>query len=333
MWFERGNAHAAQREYDEALADWEQALELSPGLPPVLLARADLRTHTGELEAAEEDLEAVLEVLPDYPVTYRLLGWCRYLAGDFEAAVAAFTRSLEERPKDRRTLVRRGLARWELGRSELALADFAAAHRANPERLFEIGAPVRLATEPGAALERYRQRLEADGDDPASWLLVANALQRLGRLDEAEAALGSALELAPTSALARLERGVLRQRLGRSAEALEDFDAALAEDGGLARALNNRGILRAEAGELEAARADYEAASEADPTFAWPLANLALLLAEREPTAALALLGRALDLSPDYADAYEARAVLYDRAGNHPAARRDRELAGRARGE
>jgi predicted O-linked N-acetylglucosamine transferase (SPINDLY family) len=93
-------------------------------------------------------------------------------------------------------------------------------------------------------------------------------LQKLGRWQEAHAAITDALVLRPHYAEAHLNRGNLFKELKQSNDALASYERAIAGDAGLAEAYHNRGVLQQELEQWRAALASYDRAIELKPNLA-----------------------------------------------------------------
>ncbi|MCO5167362.1 MAG: tetratricopeptide repeat protein [Planctomycetes bacterium] len=113
------------------------------------------------------------------------------------------------------------------------------------------------------------------------------------------------MELAPASADAWAQRGVLRAALGRAREALPDLERALALAPDHVEALANRGLARALLGDAARGRADLERALALRPGEAalWVYLALALRDAGAPRAEVIAACDRALALAPERADA------------------------------
>ncbi len=173
---------------------------------------------------------------------------------------------------------------------------------------------------------------------------LGHALSALGRLDQALAAYGRALDLARRSAQGLppgrmrdaaasfaadilVGRGQALDRAGREEEARADFAEAVRVRPDLPAAHLNLGILLGRAAATEeaarVAEARLLAAAELDPRGIEPLLNLAALRNDRgRPDEALADLDRALSRDPRSADARRDRALVLANLG--------RETEGRA---
>jgi tetratricopeptide (TPR) repeat protein len=137
-------------------------------------------------------------------------------------------------------------------------------------------------------------------------------------LDDAAAeAFARALEGSPTPALHHL-LGTLHVRRGRRAEARAAFARALALQPSHPEANNSMGALLAEEGDLERAIPYFQAALAAKPNDADALNNLgyALVQSGRADGQAEQLLRRAIELRPDFAEAYNSLGIFHGRQGD-----------------
>lgn len=233
----------------EALAAYEQALQLQPGYAAVLHHIGILAHQTGDYATAEQFQYAALEIDGGAVAVWNALGNVLKASGRHEAALAAYTQALAIAPEYTDAHYNRGNALLALGRHEEALAGYDSA----------------LALDPGLV---------------QAWNNRAVALQKLGLLAEALASLDAVLGLQPGHAEAHNNRGNLLLRLRRHEAALKSFAQALACRPDYADAWVNRAKLLKDLGRFDAAQADLEHAIELDPELAaahWNLGLLALL--------------------------------------------------------
>ena len=156
------------------------------------------------------------------------------------------------------------------------------------------------------------------------WRMMADALERQGKRDEAIAALQEGLRessrtTAPPLRNIALERlAELLVKAGRSAEALQFAEPAAFQD---PAALNAIGVAYADAGRLEESRRAFERALELDP--ADPLARVNLgtaLLRAGDLPGARALLEEAVRRAPSSATTWTTLATVRQRLGDEAGA-------------
>lgn len=133
-----------------------------------------------------------------------------------------------------------------------------------------------------------------------SALQDAVALQRAGRLSEAEQLCLGLLRATPDFAPARHLLGMLQLQQGRAAEALASVEAALAKAPGTPAMLASRGLALQANGRLEDALASFDRAVAAAPGDATAWYNRGMLLRQMQrPEAALRSYERALAIRPN----------------------------------
>jgi eukaryotic-like serine/threonine-protein kinase len=143
-----------------AALEADRAVALAPLSSTVYLVRARILRQLGRFEAARDDIERGLELRPDEPRFWELLGELKTAAGDPSGALADFDRAI--RLGGARTAhAPRALALLALGNAEQALRDWTLA-------------------------------LSYDPEDPRAFLGRARAFLRLGRWDNARADLEQA---------------------------------------------------------------------------------------------------------------------------------------------
>lgn len=110
------NAHAtlahdyrAAGALDEAVAQYERALQLRPGYADVRLALARALTERGRHREAADQLEEVLRIRPDWLDAMLLRGLTAYLQGDLTAADRVWTAAGERHPEEPRVEIYRSM--------------------------------------------------------------------------------------------------------------------------------------------------------------------------------------------------------------------------------
>jgi tetratricopeptide (TPR) repeat protein len=168
-----------------------------------------------ERAAAEANAKSLLDdAVKARPRSIPVLqAYCRYLnaTNQFTESLVACARAVNLDPWDGTSLYLIGLGQLSLGRFEDSLATFRQAER------YDTPAVSRWTWPLGAGLANVMlgRNEEAVGDilrsiaiTPASgrsYLMLAVAYQRLGRLDDAKAALAKGLEVRPTSTVANFK--------------------------------------------------------------------------------------------------------------------------------
>jgi tetratricopeptide (TPR) repeat protein len=180
------------------------------------------------------------------------------------------------------------------------------------------------AEKPNDALNWFNRARQLQ---PNYWQAQAHAgmvLLALGRLDEALAALDSAVGQGFVDATTYYHRGVVLRALGRTDAAIEALDQALRAEPNYPEALRVGGLILSEAGRHEQALAFFDAALRAKPNFFEALLDCANLLRKLERLdEALGLFTQGLVLFPGNAELLNNRGVIYIDQGDFAAADND----------
>ncbi|MEO0946943.1 MAG: serine/threonine-protein kinase [Cyanobacteria bacterium J06641_5] len=182
-----------------------------------------------EFEGAIAAYDRVLEQWPNSPPTLQLKGYAASQLGRFQDQYNACNRALEIDPEFVQALNCRGLALRRLGDVEAAISDFEAIINLDPD-FFQawnnLGEALLQSKDPEGALAAFDKAILYKKDYVFAWNNRGNALLQLERFAEAEVAYEEAIRLDPSYPYAWNGRGVARRKLRRPAAALEDFIAA-----------------------------------------------------------------------------------------------------------
>ena len=192
------------------------------------LAQAEL----GDPAGAIESLSHAVRLKPDLAQAWRALGDAHTLAGDAQAADAAYARHIRA------------------GIDDPALMEAAAALCDNDLPLAE---------------HRLRAHLRAHPTDVAALRMLAETGTRLGRYADAERVLEACLRLAPSFSLARYNYALVLHRQGSSQDAVPHLRQLLAADPRDPTALNLLAACLAVTGDTEEAIAAYQSVLQVAP--------------------------------------------------------------------
>jgi len=141
---------------------------------------------------------------------------------------------------------------------------------------------------------------------------IAEALQRLGRFEEAITHYRQALALDPGYVEALYNCGNILLKLKNFAEALANYDRVLAIEPDFAEAIHNRGNTLFELTRYEEALADYDRALVIKPRFAYALSNRGNALIQlKRYEEALASCNQALAIDPSDVGALANRGTVF----------------------
>ncbi|MGH7127181.1 MAG: tetratricopeptide repeat protein, partial [Planctomycetaceae bacterium] len=125
--------HAAQGRTQEAKAAFDQAAETFANSPLVWNNRGMFLQHIGQAQAAIADFTAAIAVDANYFVAYTNRGSVHLAVGGLDAAEADLTKSLALNPNQPTAYRLRGTVRLNRGEIEQAVADYSQALRLEPQ--------------------------------------------------------------------------------------------------------------------------------------------------------------------------------------------------------
>lgn len=199
-WVKLGNAQARAGQFEEALAAFDRALELSATDAATLRKRAAALINLGRGEEGVSDLERAVELDPADRQAWTLLAELRQAAGDPQAAVATLQAALEAMP-----------AASERVSLHVALGDLQRA-----ARRFE------------SAAREYLKALRVDEQHVPALSRLASLLGELREFDRAAEVYGRWIAVEPDSRQARMGEASALILGGRFAFARDRLEAGLA---------------------------------------------------------------------------------------------------------
>ncbi|MFF3484045.1 tetratricopeptide repeat protein [Streptomyces sp. NPDC002701] len=233
----RARAHALRgrelrngREYERALAEFDRALELAPGLSLAHYGQGVTLQLMGDFPAGLAALDRADELSPDNALIIAGRAETYQLAGRYEEAVADFGRVVALAPTDVRALAGRAVCLHELGRYDEALTAYDRALAVQDDHLWTLVRRARLRRVMGdldGAFADFDRAVELGPD--RAWIASerGDAYRLVHRYEDAVAELSRALSLLPDYPSALASRGAALHELNRHEEALADLDQAL----------------------------------------------------------------------------------------------------------
>ena len=289
----RGNQRLFARKYDEAIEEYNKAVELKPDYAPIYSIRGYAYRIKGDFEAAIKDYNKLIELRPDNADAYCDRGITYSRKGEFARAIQDFNEAIQLKPNLADTYNGRGLMYHQMNEVDLALQDFNKAIELRPD-----------------FAKAYNNR--------------ALVYQDKGDADKTLEDTSKAIEFQPNLSYAYNNRGNAYVRKGITSLAIKDFNKAIHLNPELAEAYCNRGVAYENSGELELAIQDYTKTIELKPDYAVAYNNRGVVynkMGEIEP--AIENFSKAIELKPDFAHAYGGRGYTYYAKGEFGSAIED----------
>lgn len=118
------NCHYRLGNYEEALSNINQALNMDSTDVNFLAQKANIYYENGDAKAAVAEWDKVLTMQPEYGFGYYRRGWFKELSGDLEGGLEDLSMAIVLEPKEPYFYETRGDLYVKLGKRDLAEADF-----------------------------------------------------------------------------------------------------------------------------------------------------------------------------------------------------------------
>jgi len=251
--------HARAGELDQAVAEFEKALALSPNdadallglsaiaaqrgngaraeqlakialasnpdFPPALAQLADLRREAGDPRECARLYEQAIALHDAMPGLYLGLGDCQQRAGEFAKAEAAFTRASALDPDSIAAVYNLGVTAFQQGREEEAIALYERALAIDPKSALAAAILNNLGTvhldrgEKEQAIARWKEAVDASPAQLESRYNLAAQYLEQGKVDDALPLLEEAARLAPNHELVHTRLANVYLQKGRGQDA------------------------------------------------------------------------------------------------------------------
>jgi glycosyltransferase involved in cell wall biosynthesis/tetratricopeptide (TPR) repeat protein len=226
------------KEWSEAAALYEQALNLNPSLHDIRVQLGHMLKESGRLSSASEAYHQALDHKKDDADLYLQIGHLRKLQGDLLGARSYYARANEIDPNNRDAMIELsrlnatpddGQADESIRPSPVSLVatvpkridDEAAAHRTAGDSARDIRAWRNAA-------RHYQAYLDLVPTDAGIWAQLGHSLKELGDLEGGKNAYKSGLHLTPSDADLHLHLGDTLKVQGNTSAALESYRRAFA---------------------------------------------------------------------------------------------------------
>ena len=169
-----------QARYDDALAEFRQALRLMPDLDRAHLGLGAALQGKGDLDGAITEYRTFLQRHVDDPDGHNNLGSVLQRKGELAAAIAEYRTALQARPDNALTHFNLGTALATQGQVEAAATEYRTAIRLNPdlvEAYFDLGGLLKATNQPREAADMFQEYVKRAPATPANkpWIDQATA--------------------------------------------------------------------------------------------------------------------------------------------------------------
>jgi tetratricopeptide (TPR) repeat protein len=130
----RGYSYLKLEQYENALSDFNQAIELNPEFANAYFQRGNIYKEQEKYEKAISDYSQVIEINPDYFTAYNNRGGIYAKLEQYQKAISDFNQAIELNPDYAKAYYNRGIAYEYRGDIDKALTSFERAAELFQER-------------------------------------------------------------------------------------------------------------------------------------------------------------------------------------------------------
>lgn len=121
IWSNRGNIRLSQNKIEEAISDYEKAIEIVPNAPDPYLNRGIAYERLNKWSEAIADYNQVIELDPEDPLAYNNRGNAEAGLGEWEIATGDYKKASELAPEYAFARANYSLALYQIGQTQEAL--------------------------------------------------------------------------------------------------------------------------------------------------------------------------------------------------------------------
>ena len=272
----RGNAYYRAGKFEQAIKDFNKAIELQPAYGTAYNNRGNAYKNTAKYKQALEDYSKAIELQPKYAEAYSNRGLVLNDAGKFEQALTDFEQAVKLQPNNASTYLNRGIVNTGAGKFDQAITDFNQAISLVPdytEAYLSRGMAHAKFSQPDKAIADYSKAIEMNPQFAQAYVNRGVVFGAQEQPEKAIADYNKAIEIDPKYATAWYNRGNAYGKLQKTELAIADYTRTVEIDPKYKNAWCNRGNAYLKLGQLEKAIADYNKAIEIDPNYTTAITN------------------------------------------------------------
>ena len=264
----RAASHFVLQNYEEALTDYTQSIQVSPNTAETYLKRAATLFFLKRYEDAEADYSQAISLDSNYALAYSSRGELYLNTGKFDKAQVDLSNAIRLDPQNSVAFFNRGLVYANLLRYDEAIEDYSQAIQFNPSYFYAYlnrGQIFLIQQKFRECLNDCSKAIQIMPTNVTGYIYRGSTYEVMKQFDEAVKDYTRAIQLDPNSAMAFGGRGACFFNLQRHNEALADLSQAIFLNPNFAIAYLNRGTLYSQYNRFAEALQDFQRAIQLDP--------------------------------------------------------------------
>lgn len=286
VFFYRGTALLYAHEYDRAISDFAQAIQITPLYLAAHINRGVAYYENGDLQSSLSNFSKAISLYPDEESGYGNRAHIYLKLGQYQNALKDINRCIELFPDNPDFLIFRGQVYYEVGEFQKAIND-------------------------------YGQVIKTGNSSVGAYNGRGLALASSGQHDKAVADFNFVVNLAPNEVVGYINRGNSFLALGKLNEAIADFEKAIKINPQYAESYNNLGLVFSQHGIYEVAIEYFDQAIKINPNYIAALNNRGIAYNQlKQYKLAIVDFNKILELEPQDGVAFYERGVAYKGVGS-----------------
>jgi tetratricopeptide (TPR) repeat protein len=267
---------------DEAIAHYQQALQINPGYAVAHYNLGIALFRKGKVDEAIAHYQQALQIKPDYAEAHNNLGGVLLQEGDVDEAIAHLQKALQINPNNAEAHYNLGCALIRKNNADEAITEFQKALQIKPdyaEACYNLGIVLLQKGRADEAITQFQKVLQTKPDYADACYNFGIALSQKGRADEAITQFQKVLQINPDDTDALYNLGSVLFQKGDVDEAIAQFQKVLQIDRGYARVHNDLGGALLQKGKVDEAILQFQEALQINPDDLKAQNNLSWILA------------------------------------------------------
>lgn len=260
IYFCRGTSNSYLGQYERAIQDYNQAIQIRPQLAEAYYNRGLTYYYLGEYEDAIQDYGQAIQINPQFAEAYYKRGVVYDNLGQYEDAIQDYNQAIQINSQFAEFYYNRGVVYNDLGQYERAIQDYDQTIQIDPQfamAYYNRGVTYSYLGEYEQAIQNYDQAIKINPQDIQAYNNRGNAYTDLGQYERAIQDFNKAIQINSQYANAYANRGVAYSYLGNYERAIQDFDKAIEINSQLAFAYYNRGLSYKALGKIDETESDF----------------------------------------------------------------------------